>query len=66
MKNKHIQLTADSLLRRNSWTEHTDGKHADDHRRGRGWRPADLDAHYHHHRHLPPQTQEQETGEGAD
>lgn len=38
-------------------------KHADVHRGGFA---AGLDAHRHHHGHLPPQTQKQETGEGAD
>lgn len=41
-------------------------KHADDHRRSRGRRAADLDAHHHHHCHLLSQAQEPETEAGAD
>lgn len=53
-------------LSRNSRAAQNGRKHADDHRGERGRRAADLDARHRHHHHLPPQTQEQEAGEGAD
>lgn len=56
----------DSLRYRLSRDAENVWKHADDHRGGRGRRAGDLDAHHRHHRHLPPQKQEQETGDGAD
>lgn len=56
----------DSLLYRVSTEAGDGGEPADDQCGGHSMRAAYLDAHHCHHRHLPPQTQEQETGEGAE
>lgn len=63
----HLILPASLLpLYRFFWEADIPWKHAYAHRGGRGRRVANLDAYHCHHCHMPPQTQEHETGEGAD